>query len=183
MEEQYESRRRRGYSVVSMATRLLLCAAILFMTSSPLVLADDATPADKVFVEKKARRLTLLSKGRELRVYKIALGRHPEGAKEKEGDGRTPEGNYVIDSRNRSSRYHLSLHLSYPNEKDLNHSRELGVAPGGDIMIHGMRNGLGWIGRFHTWVDWTKGCIAFTDREIEEIDKLVPNGAQVEIRP
>jgi tetratricopeptide (TPR) repeat protein len=140
-------------------------------------------PADKILIEKKERRLTLLSKGEVLKTYKIALGGNPNGPKERQGDNKTPEGAYVIDSRNRDSRYHLSLHISYPNGKDKKRAKELGVSPGGDIMIHGIKNGFSWAGDFHTDVDWTKGCIAVTDEEIEEIDKLAPNGTIVEIRP
>jgi tetratricopeptide (TPR) repeat protein len=140
-------------------------------------------PADKILVEKKERRLTLISRGEVLRTYKIALGGNPNGRKERQGDNKTPEGTYFIDSRNKDSRYHLSLHLSYPNEKDKQRAKELGVSPGGDIMIHGMKKGLSWVGDLHTEVDWTKGCIAVTDEEIEEIEKLAPNGTIVEIRP
>ena len=85
--------------------------------------------------------------------------------------------------RNRKSGYHLSLHISYPNDNDKKRAKELGVSPGGDIMIHGMKNGFGWLGRLNTWFDWTKGCIAVTDTEIEEIEQLVPNDTVVEIRP
>jgi len=140
-------------------------------------------PADKIVIEKKERRLTLISKGQILRQYKIALGGNPNGPKERQGDNKTPEGTYLIDSRNRNSRYHLSLHISYPNEKDKKRAQDLGVSPGGDIMIHGIKNGFSWVGDYHAEFDWTKGCIAVTDEEIEEIDKLVPNGTIVEIKP
>jgi murein L,D-transpeptidase YafK len=139
--------------------------------------------ADRILIEKKERRLTLFSKGKELQTYKIALGGNPNGPKERQGDNKTPEGIYVIDSRNKDSRYHLSLHISYPNEKDKKRAKQLGLSPGGDIMIHGIKNGLSWAGDLHTEVDWTKGCIAVTDEEIEEIDKLAPSGTIVEIRP
>ena len=142
-----------------------------------------AGTADKILIEKKARLLTLLSKGKVLKTYKIALGGNPDGPKEKQGDNKTPEGIYIIDSRKLDSRYHLSLHISYPNEKDKKRAKQLGVSPGGDIMIHGIKNGFSWVGDLHTEVDWTKGCIAVTDQEIEEIDKLAPNGTIVEIRP
>jgi murein L,D-transpeptidase YafK len=138
---------------------------------------------DKILIEKNARRLTLISKGKELKTYKIALGGNPIGPKERQGDNKTPEGTYVIDARNKDSRYHLSLHISYPNERDKKRAKELGVSPGGDIMIHGIKNGFSWVGDAHAEVDWTKGCIAVTDEEIEEIAKLVPNGTTVEIRP
>ena len=140
-------------------------------------------PADKILIEKKERRLTLISKNKVLKTYKISLGGNPNGPKERIGDNKTPEGTYVIDSRNSSSHYHRSLHISYPNEKDKKRAKELGVSPGGNIMIHGIKNGFEWVGPSHTWLDWTKGCIAVTDREIEEIDKLVPNGTIVEILP
>jgi len=140
-------------------------------------------PADKVLIEKKERRLTLLSKGEVIKSYKIALGGNPVGPKERQGDNKTPEGTYTIDSRNRNSGYHLSLHISYPNDKDKMRAKEIGVSPGGDIMIHGIKNGLSWIGTLHAEIDWTKGCIAVTDQEMEEIYRLVPNGTIVEIRP
>lgn len=140
-------------------------------------------PADRILIEKSERRLTLFSRGEALKTYKIALGGNPIGPKERQGDNKTPEGTYFIDSRNKGSNFHLSLHISYPNESDKKRANELGVSPGGDIMIHGIKNGLSWVGDAHTEVDWTKGCIAVTDEEIEEIEKLAPNGTAVEIRP
>ena len=147
------------------------------------IFALRTEPADKVLIEKKERRLTLLSKGEVIKTYKIALGGNPVGPKERQGDNKTPEGTYIIDSRNSDSGYHLSLHISYPNEQDKMRAKELGVSPGGDIMIHGIKNGLSWVGASHAEVDWTKGCIAVKDEEMEEIYKLVPNGTIVEIRP
>jgi murein L,D-transpeptidase YafK len=138
---------------------------------------------DRILIEKNARRLMLISQSEVLKSYNIALGGNPIGPKERQGDNKTPEGTYVIDGRNKDSRYHLSLHISYPNERDKNRAKELGVSPGGDIMIHGIKNGFSWVGDAHTEVDWTKGCIAVTDEEIEEISKLAPNGTIVEIRP
>jgi murein L,D-transpeptidase YafK len=147
------------------------------------VFALRTESADKVLIQKKERRLTLLSKGEVIKTYKIALGGNPVGPKERQGDHKTPEGTYIIDSRNQNSGYHLSLHISYPNEKDKIRAKELGVSPGGDIMIHGIKNGLTWVGALHAEVDWTKGCIAVADHEMEEIYKLVPNGTTVEIKP
>ncbi len=147
------------------------------------IFALRTEPAGKVLIEKKARRLTLLSKGEVIKTYKIALGGNPVGPKERQGDNKTPEGTYIVDSRNRDSRYHLSLHISYPNEKDKGRAKELGVPPGGDIMIHGIGNGPASVGASHPDVDWTRGCIAVTDEEMEEIEKLVPDGTLVEIRP
>jgi tetratricopeptide (TPR) repeat protein len=138
---------------------------------------------DRILIEKNARRMMLISQGEVLKSYNIALGGNPIGPKERQGDNKTPEGTYVIDGRNKDSRFHLSLRISYPNERDKKRAKELGVSPGGDIMIHGIKNGFSWIGDTHTGVDWTKGCIAVTDQEIEEIDKLAPKGTTVEIRP
>jgi tetratricopeptide (TPR) repeat protein len=147
------------------------------------VFAIRKGPADRILIEKKERRLTLISKGKVLKTYQIALGGNPVGPKERKGDNKTPEGTYVIDARNKNSRYHQSLHISYPNENDKKRAKERGVVPGGDIMIHGIKNGFSWVGDLHTEVDWTKGCIAVTDEEIEEIGTLVPNGTIVEIWP
>lgn len=139
--------------------------------------------ADRILIEKAERRLTLLAKGEVLKTYRIALGGNPVGPKERQGDNKTPEGIYTIDSRNRDSRYHLSLHISYPNAEDQRRARALGVFPGGDIMIHGIKNGYSWVGEAHAEVDWTRGCIAVTDEEIEEIERLAADGTVVEIRP
>jgi len=127
--------------------------------------------------------LMLISQGEVLKTYKIALGGNPIGPKERQGDNKTPEGTYVIDGRNGDSRFYLSLHISYPNERDKNRAKELGVSPGGDIMIHGIKNGSSWVGDGHAKVDWTNGCIAVTNEEITEIARLTPNGTIVEIRP
>ena len=147
------------------------------------IFALRTEPAEKVLIEKKERRLTLLSKGEVIKTYKIAIGGNPIGPKERQADNKTPEGTYIIDSRNGDSDYHLSLHISYPNEIDKMRAKKLGVSPGGDIMIHGIKNDLTWVGAYHAEIDWTKGCVAVTDEEMEEIYKLVPNGTIVEIRP
>lgn len=140
-------------------------------------------PVSKVLIEKSKRRLTLISNGEVIKTYKIALGKNQVGPKEKQGDYKTPEGIYTIESRNRRSGYHLSLRISYPNTTDKKRAEELGVSPGGDIMIHGLKNGLAWVGGFHSEIDWTEGCIAVTNQEIEEIARLVPDGTPVEIVP
>jgi murein L,D-transpeptidase YafK len=135
-------------------------------------------------VVNKARRELILMRGREvLRSYRVALGTNPAGRKERQGDGRTPEGLYTITGRNARSAFHRSLRISYPNREDRARAARAGVNPGGDIMIHGLPNGRGFIGRLHRQVDWTLGCIAVTDEEIEEIWRLVPNGTPVQINP
>lgn len=137
----------------------------------------------KVLVEKGARQLTLLSHGRVVRRYSISLGRNPEGPKIRQGDGKTPEGTYVIEGRNANSRFHRALRISYPNEDDIRRAEQRDVPPGGDIMIHGLREDLAFIGDVHRMVQWTDGCIAVTNKEIEEIWRLVPDGTVVEIKP
>lgn len=136
-----------------------------------------------MLILKKEHVLELLSGGKVIRTYKVALGSGGLAPKEREGDGRTPEGRYVIDSRNERSAYHKALHVSYPNADDRRRSAKLGASPGGAIMIHGLPNGKGWIGGGHRIYDWTLGCIAVTDDEIEAIWKMVPVGTLVEIRP
>ena len=138
---------------------------------------------DKILIEKKERRLMLISKGEVLKSYKIALGASSIGPKERKGDNKTPEGTYVIESKNKNSHYHQCLRISYPNERDKKRAKELGVSPGGDIMIHGIKKDFSWVGDSHAEVDWTKGCVAVTDEEIEEIYKLAPIGTIVEIWP
>jgi murein L,D-transpeptidase YafK len=139
--------------------------------------------ADKVVVFKGKRLLMLMREGEILSAYRVALGKHPDGRKIKAGDKRTPEGNYILDARNRDSKFHLALHISYPNDSDLVNAHRLGVTPGGDIMIHGLPDQFKKLGRFHRLADWTNGCIAVTNREIEEIWRLVPDGTPIEIKP
>jgi len=156
----------------------------VIVTAFLLVATHAATPqADKVLIQKSARQLTLLRNGNPLRSYRVSLGSNPKGAKEREGDERTPEGFYTIDSRNAYSKYHLALHVSYPNAVDRARARRLHVRTGGEIMIHGTPNRWRGLRFVFAHTDWTKGCIAVSDSDIEEIWKLVPNGTVVEIRP
>ncbi len=127
--------------------------------------------------------MQILRNGRLLHDYRVALGRSPAGHKQEEGDQRTPEGLYVIDFHKADSDFHRALHISYPNADDIAQARRRGVSPGGDIMIHGLPNGMAWIGRAHLAQDWTAGCIAVTDAEIDEILQLIPDGTPIEIRP
>ncbi len=139
--------------------------------------------ADRVLVEKSARRLTLMKDGSVLKCYRIALGRNPTGNKERQGDDRTPEGLYTIDHRNAGSRYHRALHISYPTPTQVKRARRIGVNPGGDIMIHGLPPDYAWAGSLHRMFDWTRGCIALTNAEMDEIWTVVPAGTTIEIRP
>jgi murein L,D-transpeptidase YafK len=139
--------------------------------------------ADRILVDKSERSLKLMTRGGLLKTYRIALGPNPEGHKQQEGDGRTPEGTYVIDFRKRDSAFHRALHISYPNAADRTAARKRGVSPGGDIMVHGLPNGMSTLGSLHLRRDWTQGCIAVTSDEIEQIWRVVPDGTAIEIRP
>jgi murein L,D-transpeptidase YafK len=139
--------------------------------------------ADSIVIEKKARRLTLYHQGRPLRSYLVALGANPVGDKRIAGDRRTPEGLFSIDGKNDKSDFHLALHISYPDSAHRARAESLGASPGGDILIHGLRNGQGSSGAFHRTVDWTDGCIALTDEEIEGVWSAVSVGTPVEIKP
>ena len=172
---------------IGIAIRLVCAGIWIVLSNSPGSLAQrQASPppkADSVLILKKDHVLELLAAGKVIRTYKVALGRGGLAPKDREGDGRTPEGHYVIDGGNAASEDHQSLHISYPDAEDRKRAARLGVAPGGAIMIHGLPRGKGWIGPGHRLYDWTLGCIAVTDPEIEEIWGLVPVGTPVEIRP
>ena len=159
-------------------------AAVLAWANAPSrdALGSGAV-ADRVVVEKSARRLTLYAHGAPLKSYRIALGGQPKGAKERAGDNKTPEGLYAVDFKKADSGFHKALHVSYPSPADRARAAAAGVAPGGDIMIHGLPNGLGFLGRTQRFRDWTAGCIALTNREVDEVWRAVPAGTPVDIRP
>lgn len=139
--------------------------------------------ADSILVFKKDHVMELLADGKVIRTYKVALGQGGLAPKVREGDGRTPEGHYTIDAKSEHSAYHKALHVSYPNAEDRQSASRLHVRPGGSVMIHGLPNGKGWVGARHRLYDWTLGCIAVTDEEIDEIWPLIPIGTPIEIRP
>lgn len=164
----------------ALVTVLLVMAGVFIRDRSPL---PPAIVADRIVVNKQERELLLIAGEKTLKRYQIALGGHPQGHKTQQGDQRTPEGSYHITARNPHSAYHLALRINYPNRHDQMQAVHRGVSPGGDIMIHGLPNGLGWIGRLHRWIDWTAGCIAVTNAEIEEIWQAVPDNTPIEIKP
>lgn len=149
----------------------------------PPVLPETALsgPVDLILIEKSARRLSLIQNGQPVRIWPIALGFSPTGDKEREGDGRTPEGTFTIDRRNDRSSYHLSLGLNYPLPKDIQRAKAGGYSPGGDIMIHGQPNALP--EPLLVPGDWTAGCIALTNAQMREIWEHTPIGTKVEVRP
>jgi len=161
---------------------LLLLVGVAFAAGAQTP-SQPPAKADLILVVKSARTMQLMHADKVLKTYKVALSTVPNGAKEREGDHKVPEGKYVVDAKNAHSRFHLALHISYPNATDQEHARKLGVRPGGNIEIHGLGDTYGWVGGMHRQVDWTDGCIAVTNSEIDEIWPLVPVGTGVEIRP
>jgi murein L,D-transpeptidase YafK len=145
--------------------------------------AASLPKADRILVVKSERRLTLLRDGKPLKSYLVALGGAPVGDKQCQGDSRTPEGVYRIDFKKKDSQFHRALHVSYPDDRDVAEARKRGCPPGGDIMIHGLAPSFAKVGALHRLSDWTLGCIAVTNEEIEEIWAAVDTGTTVEIRP
>lgn len=142
-----------------------------------------AYSADSIVVEKSRHTMTMYNQGVPVRIYFVALGQSPVGKKIAQGDNRTPEGLYFIEGHNPDSKYHLSLRVSYPNAEDIAEARARGIATGGDIMIHGLPRGFENVGSEHRQRDWTNGCIAVTNVEIEEIWAAIPDGAVIHIKP
>jgi len=138
---------------------------------------------DFILIEKNKRQMSVYFKGNLLRTYNISLGFSPIGHKMQEGDGKTPEGIYFISHKIPNSQFHLALQISYPNKNDIRQAKEKRVSPGNNIMIHGLKNGLGWISKLHILKDWTLGCIAVTNKEIEEIYGATKVGTRIEIKP
>jgi murein L,D-transpeptidase YafK len=160
-----------------------LTGIVLFVPQTAFAESGRPQTVDRILVEKSLRRLTLLAGEKRVRIYTVALGPSPIGPKTCQGDNKTPEGEYHIAGRNRYSAYHRSLRISYPEAADKKRAAAQGCAPGGDIMIHGLPNGTSWIGSGHHYVDWTAGCIAVTNQEIDEIWNLVKDGTKISIKP
>lgn len=168
---------------------LMVCVLGLFGYTKLMARVGSGTPppvameqADLITVSKVTREMHLYRDGVVLRTYRIAMGPNwDQGHKQAEGDQRTPEGRYEIDWRNPRSIAHLSLHISYPAPEDRQAAEQIGRDPGGNIMIHGLPNGWGFLGAVHHLIDWTDGCIAVTNAEMREIWSLVPNGTPIEI--
>jgi murein L,D-transpeptidase YafK len=156
---------------------------VLLVSIATCAQQNPPRPVDKVIVIKHERALQLLSKGAVVKTYKVALGTQAVGPKQQQGDHRTPEGTYILDSRNEHSQFHKSIHISYPDSADKARANAAHVSPGGDVYVHGLPNGFGFIGKHHRLRDWTDGCIAVTDDEIDEIWALVKNGTPIEIKP
>ena len=164
---------------------IVLSAAAPAFSRSGDVAMFTPLKADRVVVLKGERQLVLMRGDRVLKVYRVALGRYAEGRKTRKGDAKTPEGNYTIDYRldTDRSKFHRALHISYPNSQDRARAARLGVDPGGQIMIHGLPTKWSAKDVGHPKLDWTQGCIALTNREMDEIWKMVSDGTTIEIYP
>ena len=182
--EPYESTTR--FMIKNRHTRLL-CGQIglmllVFMTPT-VVQAGEFPIADKVIIEKAVRKLHLMRDGKVFRTFKIALGIRPVGDKKKEGDFKTPEGSYYLDSRNQHSDYFLAIHISYPNPADLREASQTGNEPGGAIMIHGQPNEPTRSEAYYRTQDWTNGCIAVSNSDMIDIWLMTGENTPIEIRP
>lgn len=157
-------------------------AFVLLLLALPGI-TSAAQKADLVLVRKSESKLVLFSNGKAFREFRAVFGANPSGHKQREGDERTPEGKYVLDYKKEDSAFYKAIHISYPNAEDVKRARAKGVSPGGQIMIHGQRNGLGWLSFVSQRFNWTNGCIAVTNQEMEEIWQAVDAGTPIEIVP
>lgn len=162
---------------------LLFAAAICCATPATTDSSASAKKVDHILIEKSAHKMTLLLGDKVVKTYKVALSTEPVGPKERVGDHRVPEGSYIIEGKIPHSQFHMALRVSYPNAADRERAKKLGVAPGGNIEIHGLPDAYAAVGSLHRLHDWTDGCIALTNAEIEEICPLIAVGTPVQIRP
>ena len=160
-----------------------ICLLVAIFLTLPAVNGLGAQKADSVLVIKSKNRLYLMSKGERIASFHVTFGQNPKGHKIKRGDERTPEGHYILDYKNPNSKFHKSIHISYPNAIDRANAKHLGVSPGGDIMIHGQTNGWGWASPIVQFFPWTDGCIALSNMGMDQVWEAVDPGTPIEIRP
>ena len=160
-------------NIISAALAVLLLSGIAY----------GGQIADSVLVIKSESRLYLIREGRELASFKVAFGSNPRGHKQQQGDERTPEGHYILDYKNPHSKYYKSIHISYPNKQDRADARKRGVDPGGDIVIHGQPNGYERFSFIVQFFNWTDGCIALSNSDMDLVWQAVIPGTPIEIRP
>lgn len=142
-----------------------------------------AETADRVVVVKSDKKLYLEKNGKVFASYPVVFGSNPKGHKQKQGDGRTPEGSYIIDRKNDKVGFYKAMHISYPNEKDIAEAKAKGVKPGGKIYIHGQKNGYGWAELVTQSKNWTQGCIALTNKDMKKVWEAVKEGTPIDIKP
>lgn len=175
---------RTGKTKLILSTTVCLCIIGMLIYN---VYPEPKLPAnmgiDSLVVYKSKKQLLAYADGKLMKTYQISLGAAPQGHKAYEGDQKTPEGRYTINAKNANSGYHKNLGVSYPNEQDIAHAKTLGKSPGGDIKIHGLRNGVGAIHKLQRLYNWTNGCMALTDPEIDELYAAVKLGTPIHIKP
>ena len=159
--------------------RLVLLVLIFLIPSYAICIEK----ADFVLVIKSRSKMYLQREGKTFKEFDVVFGANPKGHKVERGDERTPEGIYILDFKNPNSDFYKSIHISYPNEHDIERAKKSGVDPGGLIMIHGQKNGLGWLSSVTQQVNWTDGCIALSNSDMDEVWLAVDEGTPVEIRP
>jgi murein L,D-transpeptidase YafK len=160
-------------------SRILIFFALLVLSFS----CKSEDIADAVLIEKSKQSLTLLKAGKSFATYHVVFGGNPVGHKEQEGDNKTPEGIYSLDSKNSNSGYSKSIHISYPNAQDIANAKSKGVSAGGAVMIHGQKNGFGWASFVVQRINWTAGCIALSDEDMEKVWESIEVPTKIEIRP
>lgn len=158
--------------------KIVLAALILAISS-----VNSYGSVDLVKVDKSDKKMYLLDGSKTIKEYNIALGANPTGHKSQAGDEKTPEGRYELDYINDDSNFYRSMHVSYPNDQDKLNAKKMKVHPGGQIMVHGQKNGLGWISMLTQLFNWTDGCIALKNSEMDEFIALVPVGTPIQINP
>lgn len=178
-----QTQRPRSTTIRAYGIAVLAVALAIILGNARSHSSTPLPTADTVLVVKHAHTLTLLRGGQTIKQFSVALGRGGLEPKQQAGDDKVPEGTYRIISRNQQSTYYRALRIGYPTPSQAAAARAHGVDPGGDIMIHGIRNGLGWLGPAHRLIDWTQGCIGVTDAEMDQIWAAVPNGTPIEIQP
>jgi murein L,D-transpeptidase YafK len=167
-------------AVMLKAIKRILFASFLLLIA---VAANAQQLADRVVVKKSESRLYLEKQGKVFASFKVAFGAQSSGHKQQQGDQRTPEGIYVLDAKNRHSRFYKAIHISYPNTQDSARAKARGVDAGGAVMIHGQKNGLGWLAPITQLFDWTAGCIALSNRDMDAVWSAVNPGTPIQIFP
>jgi murein L,D-transpeptidase YafK len=175
--------RTSAFFLKTCALLIALCLTFSLACLGLKSVEPPAKPVDRILIEKSRRTMSLMSGGQVVKSYKVVLGGQPIGAKDRQGDRKAPQGIYSVDRKIPDSRFHKALHISYPNPADRDHAHRLGISPGGDVEIHGLGEHWGWVGNQHRLRDWTDGCVAVTNEEIDEIYVMVRTGTAVEIRP
>jgi murein L,D-transpeptidase YafK len=172
-----------GYLTARDVSHVMKNLMLLISLLPTLAFAVELPKADLVLVKKGERKMYLIKNEKPFREYKVALGANPKGHKQREGDERTPEGKYILDQKRSKSAFYKAIRISYPNAQDKERAKESGVNPGGLIMIHGQKNGFGWLGSITQSFDWTDGCIAVKNDEMNEIWASVDEGTPIIIEP